>query len=472
MGAIDVMKRGLGYMKLAFEKSTITESMIEKLIVEHRNSKTVELMKMGDRYYSVDNDILTRSNLHKKDYQSDTKLCHASYKNIVDEKIGYLFSKDATIHAETDKVTDIINDCLGVNFNYDLESLGYEASNKGIAWLHPYINSNGEFKLFVAQSEQIIPKWTDSTHTELEYLVRYYETKVYRFNKYETVTNVELWTKDDVTYYRYENGKLINPQTEGHFKLDGSDSGWGFVPWIAFKNNRKELPDIKFIKTLIDDYDLSRSEVSNYIQEVKNLIFVLKGYSGESLDEFLEYIYQKRAVILDADEESDVNTLNPQMDINAAKEHFEQLKKDILEGGQAVDKNLDRFGAAPSGVALMFLFSNLELKANQLASEFSKGFDRLIEFIYMYLEKTNNSLERQKVEIVFNRNMIINETDIINNCNNSRGLVSNDTILANHPWVNDINAEKEKLEKEKLESGEAFNSAPTVDEDTEDEQDK
>ncbi|XVG95823.1 phage portal protein [Eubacteriales bacterium KG125] len=468
MGAIDIFRKGLGYMKMAFEKNTITEDMIEKLIREHRNSAEVELMRTGDRYYSVENDILTKDRVHKSSYQANTKLAHASYKTIVDEKIGYLFSKDATIHAETDKVTDIITNCLGLDFNYDLETLGFEASNKGIAWLHPYINEKGEFKLFIAQSEQIIPKWIDSTHTELEYLVRYYDTKVYRLNRYETVTNVELWTREGVTFYRLEGGKLIDRQTEGHFKLDDFDTGWGIVPWIAFKNNRKELPDIKFIKTLIDDYDLSRSEVSNYIQEVKNLIFVLKGYSGDSLDEFLEYIYHKRAVILDADEESDVNTLNPQMDINATKEHFEQLKKDILEGGQAVDKNLDRFGAAPSGVALMFLFSGLELKANQLASEFSRGFNKLVEFIYLYLEKVNRGIEKERIEIVFNRNMVVNETDIINNCNNSRGLISNDTILANHPWVNDINDEKEKLERNKLESGESFYSAPKIDEGNED----
>ena len=42
----------------------------------------------------------------------------------------------------------------------------------------------------------------------------------------------------------------------------------------------------------------------------------------------------------------------------------------------------------------------------------------------------------------------MDETDIINNCNNSRGLVSTDTILANHPWVRDIQDEKEKLAKE------------------------
>ena len=118
---MDFMKKGIGYMKLAFEKSTIDEERIEKLIVEHRNSKTVEWMRIGDNYYSVDNDILTKSDT-KKTYQANSKLAHTNYKSMVDEKIGYLFSKDSSIHAESDETTNVIVDKLGDNFNYDLES--------------------------------------------------------------------------------------------------------------------------------------------------------------------------------------------------------------------------------------------------------------------------------------------------------------------------------------------------------------
>lgn len=452
MGIIDIVKRGIGYMKLAFEKETITEKVIETLIMEHRNSTRVEWMRTGARYYEVDNDYRKKNTGLKKEYQADTKLSHPTYKNIIDEKIGFLFSKDVSIYTKNDKTTELIISHLGEDINYDLESLGLEASNKGIAWLHPFINAQGEFKLFIPSSEQIIPGWTDSTHTELNYVIRYYDDKVFRFNRFETITNVEFWTKDEVTYYRLENGRLINKKVEGHFNANGQVSGWGVVPWIPFKNNRKEMPDIKAIKSLIDDYDLSRSEVSNYIQEVTNMIFVLKGYSGASLDEFLEHIYKKRVVILDADEDSEASTLNPQMDINAAKEHYEQIKNDILEGGQAINRNLDKFGSAPSGVALDFLFNALEIKGNQLISEFSRGFKRLVEFIYLYLDKTNTSVAKEKVRIVFNTDMIKDESSIIDNCNKSLGVVSVDTILANHPWVADINAEKEKLAKESFDS--------------------
>ena len=58
--------------------------------------------------------------------------------------------------------------------------------------------------------------------------------------------------------------------------------------------------------------------------------------------------------LIDDTEDGGVDTLTPQMDITALREHYEQLNRDIVESGQSVNKDLDKFGSAPSGVALKF----------------------------------------------------------------------------------------------------------------------
>ena len=116
------------------------------------------------------------------------------------------------------------------------------------------------------------------------------------------------------------------------------------MPFIAFKNNRIEKPDIKFVKSLIDGYDLGRSEAANYVEEVKNLIYVLKGYGGENVSEFMRTLNDDRAIVIDDPEEGGVDTLTPQMDITALREHYEQLKRDIVECGQSVNKDPDKYG--------------------------------------------------------------------------------------------------------------------------------
>lgn len=63
--------------------------------------------------------------------------------------------------------------------------------------------------------------------------------------------------------------------------------------------------------------------------------------------------------------------------------------------------------------------------------------------------------------IVFNRDMLINETESIENCQKSkltkstcRDLLSNETIVEQHPWVTDVETELSRLEAENAQAGE------------------
>ena len=73
---------------------------------------------------------------------------------------------------------------------------------------------------------------------------------------------------DSLHRYRYDDARLKLELK----KCDSSDD---------------EIPDAKFIKSLIDDYDKSHSDVSNTLEEVLYVIFGLKGYGGQSLAEFM-----------------------------------------------------------------------------------------------------------------------------------------------------------------------------------------
>ena len=50
--------------------------------------------------------------------------------------------------------------------------------------------------------------------------------------------------------------------------------------------------------------------------------------------------------------------------------------------------------------------------------------------------------------------MLINETEAINNCKNSVGILSNETIVKNHPWISDPEQELGRIKKEQEEATE------------------
>ena len=473
------VKAGVAAVK---ESDTITDNRIVKIIEEFRMSDELKLMKEGERYYRVDNDIKDRKITRKiadgsvieETWKANNKLAHAKYKNMVDEKISYLLSKAATYKTDSKddgKYIDVLKSILGKHFQYQLSTLGYEASNKGKGWLHIYIDSTGEFKTMVIPSEQCIPIWKDRTHTELYMMIRVYETTRWEYDDRKTITNVEVWTEESVKFYRLDGRMLIaeyeknndNGGPVAHYKVDGEWCMWGKVPFVPFKNNRIELPDIKFIKSLLDGYDTSRSEAANYVEEVKNLIFILKGYGGQDIGEFMRKLNEDRAIPIDDVEEGGVDALAPQMDITALREHYEQLKRDINEDGQSVDRDLDKYGNSPSGVALKFMYAGLDLKCNLMETEFKMGFESLLYFIDVYLKLTGKgNFENIEVEIVFNRNMTINDQEMITNCNNSKGVVSEETILTHHPYVDDVEEEKKRLEEDRKKKEPEWDEVPPI----------
>ena len=456
------------------EKTYMDNDDIVGKVREWNASKKRQAMIKGDNYYKCENDIYkkaqpTDAQGNVISYKANNKLAHAKYRNQVDEKVSYLFTRDYTIQCDDETYVKRLNDVLGKKFRNRLKHLGIEASNKGIAWLQVYIDEAGKLKFLQIPSEQLIPVWTDNEHSELDSMIRVYESTEWQGLDKIYKTNVELWTKEGVTYYTLDTDKglltynynrsndIDNGGPVAHYKRNNEWVSWGKVPFIAFKNNMIEQSDLIKIKSLLDAYDNSRSETANFTEDVKNIIYVLKGYGGQDLDKFMEMLNKYRAIkIDDPDEGGGVDTLTPTADITALKEHYEQLKRDITEDGQSINKDLDKFGSAPSGVALKFMYAGLDLKCNDMEDEFKVAFEQLLYFVNIFLGENGETATDKDVDIIFNRDMEINETEVIQNCAASQGIISDETIIANHPWTKKVEDEQARL-KEQEEANKPFN---------------
>lgn len=64
------------------------------------------------------------------------------------------------------------------------------------------------------------------------------------------------------------------------------------------------------------------------------------------------------------------------------------------------------------------------------------------------LRRTGKDYSNVDYSIIFNTDVIINETETITNAFTSKGLVSAKTIAANHPWVIDPDKELEDMAQE------------------------
>ena len=482
-------------MNILFDpnKNRMTNMQLCRLYMdEFVRSPERQWMIDGEAYYRVDNPEIMNRKMYR--YQENkaigqierildrskpnNKRAHGFMYLLVEDKVNYLLSKPYTLTCEESKeYLEQVQTILGESFqNKRLMRLGVLASNGGISWLHPYIDEQGEFRTIIIPPEQGIPLWRDNDHEELDGFIWFYDVRVIEGQEQKTVTKVEFWMPEGVAYYisdsegegwdlRLDSERYLAAVTDEdnefmeHFCIGSAPGTWGKVPFIPFKNNDYELPDLKFVKTLVDGYDKARSDVANFLDEVRSIVYALKGYGGNDLGEFMRDLNYFRAISLD--EDGGAEAITAPVDIAAAKDDFDTLRKDIYDFGQGVDKNSDKLGNSPSGIALKFIYSGMDLKCNRMENAFKTGIKELFWFIHKYLELTGvNSYPNCEIGITFNRDIAINESQAITDCAASKGIISDETIIKNHPWVEDAAEELKRLnvqrEAEKAELSDMF----------------
>ncbi|WP_337033213.1 phage portal protein [Paenibacillus illinoisensis] len=406
---------------------------------------------------------------------ANNKLVHGFIRKLVDQKTGYLLSKPFSIQTDgPDAYKDYLHDIFGKQFQRQLKNLGKESINKGIGWLQVYYDENGELSFKIIPSEEIVPLWKDNAHTELDAIVRFYKQERYEAKKKVTVTIIEFWDTNGVLRFTQDDvgtsERVVDGVPSYHFAVvkPGSDENgaetlveegmnWEKVPFIPFKYNDEEMPLVEMLKSLVDDYDSRFSDNSNNLEDLPNSLFVVKNYDGADLGEMRRNMTQYRSIKVS--NEGGVETISLEINTEAFTTHMDRLRKAIYEFGRGVDTQADKFGNSPSGIALRFLYSDLDMDANIIETEFQASLEQLLWFVDQHLYNTTGvDYSDIDVTFLFNRDIVINETEAINNVKNSIGILSDETNIANHPWTGDVQEEQERKEKEQKAAMEQFAS--------------
>lgn len=431
-----------------------TSQWLQENIAKH----DTEAMREGMRYYENENDILTKVfQSPTKDEKSCSRIPHGYHKLLVDQKVSYLVGKPIVFSADDENLLEHINERMGEKWDDIANELVKGASNKGVEWLHPFIDEDGSFDYIIVPGEQGIPIFKDERRREIDRFIRYYPFLL----DGEEAIRAEVWDEETVTYYMLIDGKYvldpteeINPQSHFYWGTDKTSRGygWGKVPFIWFRNNEQETSDLKYYKQLIDAFDGRVSDNQSNFEEIQELIYVLKGYQGESLASFMESL--KRYKAIKVDEDGEVDTKQAQIPMDSINSHLDRLRESIFTFGQGVDPSVDNFGNNSSGIALKFLYSLLDLKASQTERKFRKSIQVFMWFLCEYLSVSGQGeYDYKSVGYTFKYNMMVNDKENAEIAKNSYGIISRKTVLENHPWVDDAEEEAKRIEEERAERG-------------------
>jgi SPP1 family phage portal protein len=344
------------------------------------------------------------------------------FKMLVTQKIDYLLAKNPTYDKN-------VSETAYIDIWTLLDRLVLNASLDSRVWLHLYI-SNGKLTYLIIKDSEIIP-FTSSDKKTLEKVIRYFvdDEKLY----------VELWDKTGVRYIVYDKDKIELSNTfDSHYKIieyagenieKTTDSNFKILPFICLENNKDLTGDIDDIENLIIAYNGICTGFVDNVEKFQEALMILKGYVGETNDmkKVMEKVKTNKGVAVDKD--GDVNYMTVDIPVEARSLLLNILRDVIFLIGRGVDPSKLSEGSNITNTVIKSRYIQLDLKSTDCEKRIHEFYKNLINFLNEFYAGN------YKTDLTFNKAMLINESEKIDDCLKSLNIISLRTILENHPMV-------------------------------------
>jgi SPP1 family phage portal protein len=395
----------------------------------------------GRFYYSYKPKNINTENYYIKDgkeYSVKTKKTEVYinyFKMLVTQKIDYLLNKKPTYDKKLD--TD------GINIYTMLDKLLLNASLDSKAWLHVYVINN-KLQYIIIKDNEIIPEYTED-RKELKSLIRYF--------KLDDILHVEIWSKDGVKRMTFNKDnqlldeKVMSHYTEYYYQGDTLEntvySNFESIPFICLENNKDVESDVDDIENLIVVYNGICTGFVDNVEKFQEALMVLRGYIGdkESIKKIMSDIQEAKGVSVPAD--GSLDYMKVDIPVEARSKLIEVLRDVIFLIGRGADPSKLGDGNI-TNVVIKSRYIELDSKSSDCIKRIIEFYDKLINFLNSFTNKGyDNSLE-------FNKSMLINESETIDDCLKSLNMISLETILKHHPFVDNVEDELIRIKAEKV----------------------
>ena len=477
--------------RLAAGKCLNDSHILREILREDGQSEKKKRMAEGERYFRGEHDILQKDfrrslvsetgkngeesmEVFFNPNRSNHRCVNPFHHTLVAQKAAYLAGREPTLTVRDGNAAfeRALAEMADEHFNGLLQKWIIGAANKGVEYLHVYYDGDGAFRACIVPAEEVIAVYDEVYQEDIREVIRYYDIQVLENGREKTKRRVEWWTAEDVTYYTEEgSGEFLREREGGHWAvtemLDGEEEktiqhGWGRVPFIPLRNNDKEISDLQLVKGLIDAYDCISSEGTNGLLDMVDLYWVIQGYGGETASAVARKLQVNKAVQI-SDSSGSVEAKQVELPVEGRLEWMKMLRKDIFHFGMGVDTDSDDWGRAASGVALKFQYAMFYLKVNGIVPEIKRAMKEYFRFAVEDWNREHGADWNWKdILVTLNLNGITDDMETMQIIRESKGIVSEKTLLGKHPFVEDVNSEMEELERERKGKGNEGNGNDAV----------
>lgn len=412
----------------------LTPALLYKMINRFQLHVKPVLEKYKNYYDGIQN-ILTKS------YSDPSKPCNKTVinycKNITDSYCGYLATPGHIAYSSQNNIEEIMDVLRYNDYQSEDSDLLLDALTYGVANELMYIDDEGKTRFKLIDPTLSFGVFDGSLSADLLYFVRMY--KVEDWETEDETWAVDLYTDKVVKHYTMK-GMLSTPvfiNEEAHY--------FGQCPANIFV-----MPDEKSIfDCILSEQDsvneLLSAEIDDYAAFC-DAYLVLEDCELE--DDEVKKMKTNR--VLQLPQGAKAYWLTKAASDAQVENILKRLHDSIYRTAQCPDFSSESFiGGVSSGIAIQYRLTGMETRAGKIEAEMKKALQRRVEILCgMAALKLGEEVFRD-IEITFTRNIPADEAALINMINSLKGTVSDETLLAQLPFIDDVEVELEKVKAQK-----------------------
>lgn len=409
----------------------LTIPEIKAFIDNDASSDKKRFARVGQKYYEGDHDIRkyrlyfinADGDLREDTTRSNIKISHPFFTELVDQEVQYMLSgKDAFVKSDLPELQDELDAYFNDNENFiaELYEVITGAVAKGFEYMYAYKDAEGHTCFQSADSLGVVEVRAKDTDDGCEYVIYWYVERIGKDNK--AIKRIQVWDKKQTHFFCQvnegdivpDNSAPLNPRPHTIWRKPGDEStyfdGFGFIPFFRLDNGQKQFSGLKTIKGLIDDYDLMSCGLSNNIQDANEVLYVVKGFEGDNLDELMTNIKAKKHIgIPDSGGDVEIRTID--IPYQARQTKLELDEKNIYRFGMG-------FNAAQVGdgnvtnIVIKSRYALLDLKCNKLEIRLKQFMRKLLKIVLAEINESGGTdYQMQDVYFDFRREVMANALD-------------------------------------------------------------
>lgn len=425
--------------------------LLQKMISKF-NIEVAPKLHRYKNYYDGIQKILSKS------YSDETKPCSHTVinymKDITDSYCGYLATPGYISYASEEDIEDIMNILRYNDFQAEDSDFLLDALIYGVAAELMYLDSHGQVRFRLITPTNCFGIYDDTLTGDLMYFVRMYQASTWDNTN---IYYVDVYSDYDIKHYRMsgENGYLEFMSDEKHY--------FSQCPANIFM-----LPDEKSIFDCVLPLqdavnELISSEIDDY-SAFCDAYLVLENVDADAGD--IQMMKENRVLLLPDGAKASWLTKNAN---DAQVENIlQRIHDSIYRIAKCPDFSSETFvGGVSSGIAIRYRLTGMENRAGIIEGRMKKALQRRIEIICGIASLKLGEAVFRDIKIDFKRNIAVDETSTINMINALKGTVSDATLLAQLPFIEDVNAELEAVAAQKEANMSLYNFSSIGSEDEE-----